>query len=221
MEIRGNVMTHPRLDSIAAKLAIVLMAWCAVAVAQNKKTTAIPPPMPPAATTPGPQPVNANRGMLGAPQSSVTLAKPTLLGNDIEQMTQAQFRALPDTALLRYRGQSLTKASFIQQRLKEFQMQASGMKPKAGVSFEMLKAQFQQKQAAELAKKNAQEQAVMDALNNRTKQIESSASYLVLAKEAGDLQRRYSSSNLTQKAQLKQRALEIHNQLLEMELGKR
>ncbi len=170
-------MTHPRLDSIAAKLAIVLMAWCAAAVAQNKKTTAIPPPMPPAATTPGPQPVNANRGMLGAPQSSVTLAKPTLLGNDIEQMTQAQFRALPDTALLRY--------------------------------------------SAELAKKNAQEQAVMDALNNRTKQIESSASYLVLAKEAGDLQRRYSSSNLTQKAQLKQRALEIHNQLLEMELGKR
>ena len=212
-------MTHPRLDSIAVKLAIVLVAWCAAAVAQNKKTTAIPPP--PTATTPGTQPGNANRGMLGASESGGMLAKPSLLGNDVEHMTQAQFRALPDTAMLRYRGQSLTKANFMQQRLKEFQMQARGIQPKAGVSFEMLKAQFEQKQAAELARKNAQEQAVFDALNNRTKQIESSASYLALAKEAAELQRRYSSSNSTQKAQLKQRALEIHNQLLEMELGKK
>ena len=212
-------MTHFKLD-IAAKLTIVLVAWCAAALAQNKKTTATPPPVP-AATAPGKEPVNANRGMLGAPQSSGSLAMPTLLGNDIEQMTQAQFRALPDTAMLRYRGQSLSKASFMQQRLKEFQMQASGMQPKEGVSFEMMKAQFQQKQAAELAKKNTQVQAVMDALNNRAKEIESSASYSALAKEAGDLQRRYSSSNSIQKAQLKQRALEIHNQLLEMERGNR
>jgi hypothetical protein len=214
-------MTHPRLDSIAAKLAIVLVVWCAAAVAQNKKTTAIPPPMPPTATAPGTQTVNANRGMLGASQSGGMLAKPSLLDNDIEHMTHAQFRALPDTAMLRYRGQSLTKASFMQQRLKEFQTQARGMPSKAGVSFEMLKAQFQQKQAAELARKNAQEQAVIEALNNRTKQIESSASYLALAKEDAELQRRYSSSNSTEKAQLKQRALEIHNQLLEMELGKK
>ena len=214
-------MTHPRLDGIAAKLAILLVAWCAAAVAQNKKTTAIPPPMPPTATTPGTQPGNANRGMLGASESGGMLAKPSLPGNDIEHMTQAQFRALPDTAMLRYRGQSLTKANFMQQRLKEFQMQARGVQPKAGVSFEIRKAQFQQKQDAELARKNGQAQAVIDALNNRTKQIESSASYLALAKEAAELQRRYSNSNLTQKAQLKQRALEIHNQLVEMELGKK
>lgn len=213
-------MTHPRLDSIAVKLAIVLVACCAAAVAQNKKTTAIPPP-PPTATTPGTQPGNANRGMLGASESGGMLAKPSLLGNDVEHMTQAQFRALPDTAMLRYRGQSLTKATFMQQRLKEFQIQARGIQPKAGVSFEILKAQFEQKQAAELARKNAQAQAVIDALNNRTKQIASSASYLALAKEAAELQRRYSSSNSTQKAQLKQRALEIHNQLLEMEMGKK
>jgi hypothetical protein len=123
--------------------------------------------------------------------------------------------------MLRYRGQSRTKANFMQQRLKEFQMQARGVQPKAGVSFEIRKAQFQQKQDAELARKNGQAQAVIDALNNRTKQIESSASYLALAKEAAELQRRYSNSNLTQKAQLKQRALEIHNQLVEMELGKK
>ena len=214
-------MTHPRLDSIAARLAIVLVACCAAAVAQNKKTTATPPPMPPTTTTPGTQPGNANRGMLGASESGGMLAKPSLPGNDIEHMTQAQFRALPDTAMLRYGGQSLTKASFMQKRLKEFQMHARGMQPKAGVSFEIVKAQFQQKQAAELAKENGQAQAVIDALNNRTKQIESSASYLALAKEAGELQRRYSSSNSTQRAQLKQRALEIHNRLLDLELGKK
>ena len=226
--MRQHIMGRLDLDGIAAKLAIVLVASCTIAVAQNtqntqnKRTTAIPRSTPPAATSPATQPVNGNRGMLGASQSGGMLAKPSLLGNnDVEHMTQVQFRALPDTAMLRYRGESLNKANFMQQRLKEFQMQATGIQPKAGVSFEMLKAQFQQKQATDLANKNARAQAVMDALNNRASQIESSASYLGLANEAGDLQRRYSNSNSTQKAQLKQRALEIHNQLLEMEQGNR
>jgi hypothetical protein len=223
--MRQHIMARLDLDGIAARLAIVLVASCTMAVAQNnqnKRISAIPPSTPPAATSPGTQPANGNRGMLGASQSGGMLAKPSLPGNnDVEQMTQAQFRGLPDTAMLRYKGQSLTKANFMQQRLKEFRMQANGIQPKAGLTFEMLKTQFQQKQAADLASKNARAEAVMDALNNRTKQIESSASYSALAKEARDLQRRYSSSNSTQKAPLKQRALEIHNQLLEMEQGNR
>jgi uncharacterized iron-regulated protein len=81
----------------------------------------------------------------------------------------------------------------------------------------MVKSQFRQKQAAELAAKNARVQAVIDGLNARTKQLESSAAYLALEKEASDLQRRFAHSNAAQQAQLKQRALEIHNQLLDME----
>jgi uncharacterized iron-regulated protein len=83
----------------------------------------------------------------------------------------------------------------------------------------MIKTHFQQQQAADLAAKNARVQAVMDAFNARTKQTESSAAYLSLEKEASDLQRRFAHSNAAQQAQLKQRALEIRNQLLDMEQG--
>ena len=81
----------------------------------------------------------------------------------------------------------------------------------------MVKAQFQQKRAAELTAKNAQVQAVIDGLDAGTKQMESSAAYAALEKEASDLQRRFDHSNAAQQVQLKQRALEIHNQLLDME----
>ena len=159
--------------------------------------------------------------MLGAPQPNVMLGRPGLLGGDVEQMSPAQFRALPDTAMLRYKGQSLTKANFIQQRLKQFQIQARSDPPKARQNFEMVKAQFEQKQASDLASRNARAQAVMDTLNSKVQQLESSASNSTLSKEALDLQRRYSTSSSAQQAQLKQRALEIHNQLVEMELGKK
>jgi hypothetical protein len=197
--------------------ATALLVSCLHVSAQTRRPAPIPTPN--SATTPAQQPANSNRGMLGAPQPNVMLGRPGLLGGDVEQMSPAQFRALTDTAMLRYRGQSLTKANFIQQRLKQFQIQARSDPPKAGQNFEMVKAQFEQKQAADLASRNARAQAVMDALKSKALRLESSASYSALSKEALDLQRRYSASSPAQQTQLKQRALEIHNQLLRLEQG--
>ncbi len=201
----------------SALLATALLVLCLHVSAQTRRPA--PVPMPNSATTPAQQPTKSNRGMLGAPQPNVMLGRPGLLGGDVEQMSPAQFRALPDTAMLRYKGQSLTKANFIQQRLKQFQIQARSDPPKARQNFEMVKAQFEQKQASDLASRNARAQAVMDTLNSKVQQLESSASYSTLSKEALDLQRRYSTSSSAQQAQLKQRALEIHNQLLTLEQG--
>ena len=190
---------------------LFLVACSAVCIAQVRSNApssaqrqAPPPPMQP----------SQNGGML-QPRQPTSVSRPALLGNDIEHMTDAQFRALPPAAQVRYKGQSLTKSSYIEQRLRE--VQAQGTTTQARVSFEMVKSQFRQKQAAELAEKNARVQAVIDGLNTRTKQLESSAAYLALENEASDIQRRFAHSNAAQQAQLKQRALEIHNQLLDME----
>ena len=151
-----------------------LLVWCAAAVAQNKKTTANSA----ANATNGDytrehKPGNAQSRharsfrIRGACSPSHRYA-----GNDIEHMTQVQFRALPDTAMLRYRGQSLTKANFMQQRLKELMQRQGGQCAAKGVavSFEIAQSPISSKSRyAELARKNGQAQAVIDALNNRTK----------------------------------------------------
>jgi hypothetical protein len=129
-------------------------------------------------------------------------------------MTRAQFRALADNALVRYHGQSLTKAAFVKQRLEPFQAQG---KQKAGPGFEALRNQFLQKQAADLATRNARAQAVEDALNSRTVRLESSPAYASLLKETAEIQRKYRSVSPAEQLRLKQRALEIHTELLKLE----
>ena len=149
--------------------------------------------------------------------AAVSQERPASLGNDVEQMTPVQLRALPDSAMLRYKGQSLTKSAFIEQRLKEFQLQAKSTPAKGALSFETLKAQFEQKQAAALAEKNARVEAVIGNLNSQKKLLESSPAFLALAKESAGILGRYKGSSTAQQLQFKQRAMEIHNQLLRME----
>jgi hypothetical protein len=192
------------------RISLILAACSAATIAQDSRSSL--------AQRKAPLQSGANSGgMLQPAPSPSGVLRPGLLGNDIEQMSSAQFRALPDSATLRYKGQSLTKSAFVSQRLKELQLQAKSTLPEGALSFEMLKAQFQQKQAAELAEKNARAEPVMQAANSRTKQVESSPAFSALAKESGEIQRRYSGASAAQQVQLKQRALEIHNQLLKME----
>ncbi len=148
---------------------------------------------------------------------AVSQESSALLGNDVDQMTPVQLRALPDSAMLRYKGQSLTKSAFIGLRLKEFQAKAKSIPPKEARSFEILKAQFQQKQAVALAEKNAAVEAVMQNLNSQRKQVESSPAFIALAKESVEILGRYPGSNPAQQLELRKRAMEIHNQLLRME----
>jgi len=215
---------NARCRNMIAVVIAMLIALTPIAQPQDKKSTQ-PPPQKPAtaaaipAQSPQPATPDQTKGMLiPAPQpSGGTLLKPLLQGNDVEHMSQLQFRAIPDTAMVRYKGQSLTKASFIQQRLKEFQAQGKTVQPKPSPSFDVIKAQFLQKQAAELATENARVQAAMDNLNRQTKQLEASPAYSGLVKEARDLQQRYSVASVAEQPKLKLRALDVHNQLLKME----
>jgi hypothetical protein len=189
---------------------LAVVAYAALAMPQSTKTgnpSAQHPVAPPVtATTPNAGPSPASRT---APPT-----KPTLPENDVEQMTRAQFRALPDSALVRYHGQSLTKAAFVKQRLEQFQAQG---RQKANASFEALRNQFLQSQAANLATGNARAQAVGDALNSRVARVQSSPAYVSLLKETGEIQRRYQSASPAEQVRLKQRALEIHTELLKLE----
>lgn len=196
--------------TFVSRIAPILIA-CSTLVASQDNRSRIGQRNPPSSqgTTP-------NGGTLQTAQSDNAL-RPAILGNDVEQMTAAQFRAMPDSAMLRFKGQSLTKSAFIAQRLKELQLQAKSALPEGSRSFETLKAQFQQKQAAALAEQNAKVDALMQAANVRNKQMESSSAFLALAKESGEIQQRYSGANSAQQLQLRQRALEIHNQLLKLE----
>jgi len=148
---------------------------------------------------------------------AVSQEKPALLGNDVEHMTPVQLRTLPDSAVLRYKGQSLTKSAFIEQRLKEFQLKAKSIPPKGALSFEMLKAQFQQKEAAALAEKNARVETLIGKLNGQQKQLELSPEFVAMAKESEEILARYPGSNPAQQLQFRRRAMEIHNQLFRME----
>ena len=203
-------MSRSRSFRVFRLAVLLVVAHAAVAMPQNTKTgnaSAQHPVVPPVtATTPNAGPSPASR--------TAPPIKSTLPANDVEQMTRAQFRALADNALVRYHGQSLTKAAFVKQRLEPFQAQG---KQKAGPGFEALRNQFLQKQAADLTTRNARTQAVEDALNSRTARVESSPAYASLLKETAEIQRKYRSASPAEQLRLKQRALEIHTELLKLE----
>jgi hypothetical protein len=138
-------------------------------------------------------------------------------GADVDQMTSQQFKALPSTGMLRYKGQSMTKAAFTAQRKKEFFAQRKSAQTKPTTNFEAARAQFEQKQAAGLAAKNARVKAVADRYDLKLKQLSASSAYSALLKEADGIVQRYPSASSAEKAKLKQRAAEVHMQLLKLE----
>jgi hypothetical protein len=111
----------------------------------------------------------------------------------------------------------LTKATFIAQRKKEFLAQRKSTQTKATTNFEAAKTRFEQKQAADLAARNARVKAVADRYDLKLKQLSASPAYSALAKEADGIVQRYPSASSAEKAKLKQRAAEVHTQLLKME----
>jgi hypothetical protein len=210
MEMKEQFMSRSRPFRVFRRAVLVVVAYATLAMSQNTKTGnpsaqhPVPPPI--TATTPNAVPSPASRT---APPT-----KSTLPGNDVEQMTRAQLRALPDNALVRYHGQSVTKAAFVKQRLGEFQAQG---RQKVDASFEALRNQFLQKQAADLATRNARAQAAGDALDSRMARVQSSPAYVSLLKETAEIQRTYQSARPAEQLRLKQRALEIHIELLKLE----
>jgi hypothetical protein len=124
----------------------------------------------PAQSKPEPKMRSGQSGgtLLQAPKSTsqgTLMTVPQRSGSDVERMSHDQFRALSDTAIVRYRGVSMSKAAFIQQRFREWGSPSSPEARKPALSFEAIKAQFQQKQSSDLQAQNARVQAVINRLN--------------------------------------------------------
>jgi hypothetical protein len=175
---------------------------------------------PAGAAQPGSVQIPPGPPVAPATKSPTALSAASLAGSaDVDQMTSQQFKALPSTGMVRYKGQSMTKAGFIEQRKKEFLAQQKTVHSKASIDSPIMKAQFEQKQAADLAAKNGRVKAAADGCERRLKQLSASPAYSALAKEADGIVQRYPSASSAEKAKLKQRAAEIHTQLLKMEQG--
>jgi hypothetical protein len=205
---------------LLAAFALLIPFLASLGVAQAAPPTSARKPAPASTTQSAPAMVpNQNQGtLLQAPKTNpIGLMTPALVGGDVEKMSHEQFRALPDTASIRYRGQGMSKGAFIQQRLREWNAAPVSIARKPMMDFQTLKTQFEQKQAAELQAQNARVQAVAERLTQRLKQAQSSPEYLALLKEAGDLQRRYASASPDEKSRLKVRALQIHEELARLE----
>jgi hypothetical protein len=210
MEVKEQFMSRSRSFRVFRRAMLAVVAYAALAMPQSTK------PGNPSAQHPVTPPVTATIPNAGPSPASRTAppTKSTLPENDVEQMTRAQFRALADNALVRYHGQSVTKAAFVKQRLEQFQ--APG-RQKSGASFENLRSQFLQNQAADLATRNARAQAMEDALNSRMARVQSSPAYASLLKETDEIQRKYRTASPAEQLRFKQRALEIHTELLKLE----
>lgn len=206
----------------ACGLALSLCAASAAQTAPPSSTRKAAPTSAPPSSGPQSTPgmlSNQNNGTLlqGAKTDPKGVMTPALGGADIERMSHEQFRALADSAAIRYRGQSMSKASFIQQRLREWTAGPSSLARKPMMDFQTLKTQFEQKQSADLKAHNARVQAVAERLTQRLKQVQTSPEYLALLKEAGDLQRRYAAAPPDERSRLKVRALQIHEELARRE----
>lgn len=179
-----------------------------------KAKNASPPPtlMTPAAV---PGQVNPNAPMI--PSSPSSLMRPAGSVSDVERMSAMQFRLLQPTAMVSYRGQNMTKSSFMTKRIEEYQAQAKPAQGSLSVKFDPAKLKFDQKQAADLDARNARVQAIMDSFNRRMQRLQSSPKYAAMVKEAGDLKQRYSSASPAEQTKMKQRAMELQRDASRME----
>lgn len=178
--------------------------------------------MAPQQSNPGMLSGQSNGTLLGPQKTNAgTVMAPAMTGGvlDVERMTHEQFRALADTAIVRYRGQNMTKGAYIQQRLNVRGGVGTNTAKKPPMSFEQARLQFQQKQKAELDAQNARVQAVMDRMTASDRQVQSSPRYVSLSKEASEIQRKYASAPPDERSRLKARALRVHEELKKLENG--
>jgi hypothetical protein len=188
-----------------------------------KKKSASPPPPALMAPAAAPGQVNPNAPMI--PSSPSTLMRPggsvngvgTAAGADVERMSAMQFHLLQPTAMVSYRGQSMTKSSFMARRIEEYQAQAKPVQGSLSGNFDPAKVKFEQQQAADLNARNARVQAIMDSFNQKMQRLQSSLAYVAMSKEAGELKQRYSTAPPSEQVKMKQRALELQREASRME----
>jgi hypothetical protein len=137
----------------------------------------------------------------------------------LANLNREQFRALPPTALVIYNGQTMSKADYMTQKIKELgdprrKIETSGKTP---VDPQSLQLEFDRKRASQLTARNAQVQREFEKSQQATSRLKESPQYAALTKEANDLRARYQSASAADRVKIKQRAAEIYKLLVRME----
>jgi len=124
-----------------------------------------------------------------------------------EQLTKEQFKALPDNALIEFKGQQKTKGQIIAEEEQKSKQALAKMKNVSKSQFEAARAKFLQEQKAKIEAANAKAKADFNRLKAN------SAKYAAIKQEALQLFNKSKTAPPAEQEQIEKRANELLQQL--------
>jgi hypothetical protein len=131
-----------------------------------------------------------------------------------DQLTKQQFEALPDTALINFKGQQMTKAQIRVRATKSQEAMEKGhaLARQTRAEFEQRLIHFEQQRKAKIQADKAK------AMEEFARQSQAEARQLkAIEAEAAQLYKRSEGASPAEKAQIEQRASQLLQQLQEMD----
>lgn len=140
----------------------------------------------------------------------------------IEQMTKDQFKALPDSAVIEFKGKQMTKGQFISemnQKSREMAEKAKAeMKSKRMAEFEARRAKFLQQEKQRITANNAKVRGEFERLKQQASSAKAKQ-FTAIRQEAIQLNNKSKNANPAEQAQIEKRAEELLRQLKQLGYG--
>ena len=124
-----------------------------------------------------------------------------------EQLTKEQFKALPDNAVIEFKGQQKTKSQIIAEEEQKRTQSLAKMKNASKSQFEAARAKFLQEQKVKLDADNAKAKTEFERLKTK------SSKYAEIKKEALQLFNKSKTAPPADQEQIEKRSAELLNQL--------
>jgi hypothetical protein len=140
----------------------------------------------------------------------------------IEQMTKDQFKALPDSAIIEFKGKQMTKGQFISemnQKSREMAEKAKAeIKSKGMAEFEARRAKLLQQEKQRIAANNAKARAEFERLKQQASSAKAKQ-FAAIRQEAIQLNNKSKNANPAEQAQIEKRAGELIQELKQLGYG--
>lgn len=184
-----------RVNKIGLAMLLVGLPW--IQTAESQQPTR-PGPPPQRAPQPSPAPIS------------------------LDAISSAQFKVLTPNAMVIYNGKVMSKSDFMALRTREWRAAAPATNgPTASIAppsdLDSIKSKFAQERTSELTAKNAALQTEFEKSQQDARRLMQLPQYAALAKEAADLRDRFNKATPDEKAKIRQRAAEVHSQLVQLE----
>jgi len=124
-----------------------------------------------------------------------------------EQLTKEQFKALPDNAVIEFKGQQKTKGQIIAEEEQKSKQALAKLKNVSKPQFEAARAKFLQEQKAKLDADNAKAKAEFERMKTKF------SKYAEIKNEAMQLQGKSKTAPPAEQEQIEKRANELLQQL--------